>query len=88
MGTSLLSYWLLSLLVLVQQAVAQDPSATQNADTAAQTPNTGYNGGEDNPQDPSDAGAAGASKGAFSLSKGGLAAIIVVAVLIAVIGSK
>ncbi|KAF2279729.1 uncharacterized protein EI97DRAFT_359462, partial [Westerdykella ornata] len=53
----------------------------------AQKPNTGYNGGEDNPQDPSDAGAAGASKGAFTLSKGGLVAIIVVAVVVAVAGT-
>jgi hypothetical protein len=62
---------LLPLLVLAQEA----------------TPNQGYNGGEDNPQDPDDAGSAGASKGAFGISKGGLAAIIVVAVLVAVAGS-
>lgn len=49
-------------------------------------PNTGYNGGEDNPQDPDDAGSEGASKGAFSISKGGLAAIIVVAVLVVIGG--
>ena len=59
---------------------------------AAQSTNTpqspGYNGGEDNPQDPDEAGAAGASKGAFNISKGGLAAIIVVAVLVAIIGSE
>lgn len=51
-------------------------------------PNTGYNGGEDNPQNPDDAGAAGASKGAFTLSKGALAAIIVVAVVVALGGGK
>ncbi|KAF2680869.1 hypothetical protein K458DRAFT_445068 [Lentithecium fluviatile CBS 122367] len=84
MGRSLLSYGLLSLLVLLQQVVAQD--ATTTAATPQKSANTGYNGGEDNPQDPSDAGAAGASKGAFNLSKGGLAAIIVVAVLVGVIG--
>lgn len=84
MGRSSLSYWLLPLLFLVRQAVAQatstDPAAPQKS------ANTGYNGGEDNPQDPSDAGAAGASKGAFNLSKGGLAAIVVVAVLVGVVG--
>ena len=86
MARSFQQYWLLPLAFLVQQAVAQatttEPSAPQKS------ANTGYNGGDDNPQDPSDAGAAGASKGAFNLSKGGLAAIIVVAVLVGVIGSK
>jgi hypothetical protein len=38
--------------------------------------------------DPSTAGAEGSSKGAFSLSKGAIAAIITVAVLVAVGGSK
>lgn len=80
------AYWLLTLLVLAQRIFAQDPTQTQNTDTAAQTPNTGYNGGEDNPQDPSDAGAEGDHKGAFTLSKGGLAAIIVVISLVIVIG--
>lgn len=47
-----------------------------------------YNGGDDNPVDPSTAGAEGSSKGAFSLSKGAIAAIITVAVLVAVGGSK
>jgi len=77
---SILLYGVLPLL-----ALAQDK--TQTADPSQRTPNTGYNGGDDNPQDPSDAGAEGASKGAFTLSKGGLAAIIVVAVLVAVGGS-
>jgi hypothetical protein len=53
----------------------------------ADTGNQGYNGGEDNPQDPDDAGAAGADKGSFALSQGGLIAIIVVAVIVAVAGS-
>ncbi|KAL6154090.1 hypothetical protein ACJQWK_02059 [Exserohilum turcicum] len=52
----------------------------------AQLPPPGYNGGSDNPQDPSDAGAAGSSKGAFNLSGGAIAAIIVVAVVV-VLGS-
>jgi hypothetical protein len=65
---------LLQMLVLAQDAPEKPP-------------NTGYNGGEDNPQNPDDAGAEGASKGAFTLSKGGLAAIIVVAVLVALLGS-
>lgn len=82
------AYWLLSFLVLAHQVVAQDPSPTQNTDTAAHTPNTGYNGGNDNPLDPSDAGAAGAQNGGFSLSKGGLAAIIVVISLVVIVGSK
>jgi hypothetical protein len=82
------AYGLLSLLVLVQKAIAQDPTPTQNTDTAAQTPNTGYNGGEDNPIDPSDAGAAGAQKGGFSLSKGGLVAIIVVISLVVILGGR
>jgi hypothetical protein len=85
MGSSL-AYWLTPLAFLAQQAVAQ---ATTTGPVAPQkSANTGYNGGDDNPQDPSDAGAAGASKGAFNLSKGGLAAIIVVAVLVGVLGGK
>lgn len=86
MGSTALFSWLLPLLALAHHALAQ--SATQTHDTAYQTPNTGYNGGEDNPQDPSDAGAAGTSKGAFTLSKGGLAAIIVVAVVVVALGGK
>lgn len=82
------AYWLLSVLVLAQNAVAQDPTPTQNTDTAAHTPNTGYNGGDDNPMDPSDAGAAGSQTGGFSLSKGGLAAIIVVISLVVILGGK
>ncbi|KAF2649892.1 hypothetical protein K491DRAFT_771312 [Lophiostoma macrostomum CBS 122681] len=64
-------YFLLPLLVV--------------ADT--QGGNQGYNGGDDNPQDPDDAGAQGADKGSFSLSQGGLIAIIVVAVIVAVAGT-
>ncbi|KAF1829286.1 hypothetical protein BDW02DRAFT_175385 [Decorospora gaudefroyi] len=55
-------------------------------DSETGLPPPGYNGGNDNPQDPSDAGAAGSQKGAFSLSGGALAAIIVVAVVV-VLGS-
>lgn len=89
MGRNILLHCLLSLLVLAHDVLAQSATTTTaSSDTAAQTPNTGYNGGVDNPQDPSDAGAAGASKGAFSLSRGGLIAIIVVAVLVAVGGGK
>ncbi|KAH7119597.1 hypothetical protein B0J11DRAFT_64256 [Dendryphion nanum] len=77
------SFLLSSLLPLVVLAAQ---TATQTAATSQQSPNNGYNGGEDNPQDPDEAGAAGTSKGAFNLSKGGLVAIIVVAVLVAVIG--
>ena len=73
MSTSILLSLLLPLVVLAQ---SEKPA------------NQGYNGGEDNPQDPTDAGAEGASKGAFTLSKGAMAAIIVVAVLVAVLGSK
>ncbi|KAF2745364.1 hypothetical protein M011DRAFT_372019, partial [Sporormia fimetaria CBS 119925] len=62
------------LLVLAQGAHAQAPASP------------GYNGGEDTPMDPDDAGAEGATKGAFSISKGGLAAIIAVAVVVAVAG--
>lgn len=50
-------------------------------------PPAGYNGGNDNPQNPSDAGAEGAAKGAFTLSSGALAAIIVVAVVVVIGGS-
>lgn len=83
MGSTYPSSWLLPLALLVAQTVAQ---ATTTQPSSPR--NTGYNGGDDNPQDPSDAGAAGTSKGAFNLSKGGLAAIIVVAVLVGVLGSK
>lgn len=74
--------WLAPLFLFAQHAVAQ---STQQSD-GSQLPSAGYNGGDDNPQDPSDAGAAGASKGAFNISKGGLAAIIVVASIVAIIG--
>lgn len=82
---------LLAVLAVAQETAAQTASATQPAPTAQQSqdpPNTGYNGGVDNPQDPSDAGAEGATKGDFGLSKGGLIAIIVVAVIVAVGGGK
>jgi hypothetical protein len=71
MSQALLFSFLLPLLALAQ---SQLPPAT-------------YNGGDDNPPDPSDAGAAGAQKGAFNLSKGALAAIIVVAVIVVIGGS-
>ncbi|KAI4643050.1 hypothetical protein J4E93_007119 [Alternaria ventricosa] len=75
MSRPLLLSFLLPLL-----ALAQDSSS------GSELPPPGYNGGSDNPQDPSDAGAAGTQKGAFSLSGGAIAAIIVVAVLV-VLGS-
>jgi hypothetical protein len=59
----------------------------QDASSGSELPSAGYNGGTDNPQDPSDAGAAGSQKGAFSLSGGAIAAIIVVAVVV-VLGSS
>ncbi|KAF2193931.1 hypothetical protein K469DRAFT_727414 [Zopfia rhizophila CBS 207.26] len=73
----------LPFLALAQQTA----TPTGPAPSPQGTPNTGYNGGEDNPIDPNDAGAAGSSKGAFALSKGALAAIITVAVLVAVGGT-
>jgi hypothetical protein len=76
MSRPLLLSFLLPLL-----ALAQDSSS------GSELPPAGYNGGNDNPQDPSDAGAAGSQKGAFSLSGGAIAAIIVVAVLV-VLGSS
>lgn len=76
MSRPLLLSFLLPLL-----ALAQDSSS------GSELPPPGYNGGNDNPQDPSDAGAAGSQKGAFSLSGGAIAAIIVVAVLV-VLGSS
>lgn len=70
------------LFLLPLLALAQDDSSSGSS-----LPPPGYNGGSDNPQDPSDAGAAGAQKGAFSLSGGAIAAIIVVAVVV-VLGSS
>lgn len=64
-------------LMLPLLALAQQPTDTPQP----------YNGGTDNPQDPSDAGAEGTQKGAFSLSKGAMAAIIVVACIVVVGGS-
>ncbi|KAF1850210.1 uncharacterized protein K460DRAFT_372525 [Cucurbitaria berberidis CBS 394.84] len=75
MSRALLFSFLLPLLALAQSSPAQ-----------SSLPPAGYNGGTDNPQDPSDAGAEGAQKGAFSLSKGALAAIIVVAVIVVIGG--
>ena len=71
---------LLFTLLLPLLALAQDNKPSQ-------LPPATYNGGEDNPPDPSDAGAAGAQKGAFELSKGAVAAIIVVAVVVVIGGS-
>ena len=48
----------------------------------------GTNGGNDNPQSPSDAGAEGTQTGAFTLSKGAIAAIAVVCSLVIILGSK
>jgi hypothetical protein len=59
----------------------------QSSSTPSQLPPATYNGGDDNPADPSDAGAAGSQKGAFTLSSGALAAIIVVAVIVVIGGS-
>ncbi|KAH9879652.1 hypothetical protein IAQ61_001471 [Plenodomus lingam] len=56
-------------------------------ESGSNLPPPGYNGGTDNPQDPSDAGAAGSAKAAFSLSGGAMAAIVVVAVVVVVGGS-
>jgi hypothetical protein len=61
-------------------ALAQDSKPSQ-------LPPAQYNGGDDNPPDPSDAGASGTQKDAFNLSKGALAAIIVVAVIVIIGGS-
>jgi hypothetical protein len=75
MSRSLLFSFLLPLLALAQDSKPSElPPAT-------------YNGGDDNPADPSDAGAAGQQKGAFTLSGGALAAIIVVAVIVVIGGS-
>jgi hypothetical protein len=75
MSRALLLSCLLPLLVLADQS---KPS---------QLPPAQYNGGDDNPPDPSDAGAEGSQKGAFNLSNGALAAIIVVAVIVVIGGS-
>ncbi|KAF2009583.1 hypothetical protein BU24DRAFT_380079 [Aaosphaeria arxii CBS 175.79] len=82
MLVSPLFYALLSSFVFANRAAASVLTARVPVETNYQ----GYNGGVDNPQDPSEAGAEGASKGAFNISKGGLIAIIVVAVLVAVAG--
>ncbi|KAI8931772.1 hypothetical protein NX059_011410 [Plenodomus lindquistii] len=58
----------------------------QDSGSGSDLPPPGYNGGTDNPQDPSDAGAAGSEKGSFTLSGGAMAAIIVVAVVVVVGG--
>lgn len=85
MAGAIAAYWVLAGLAFAQRVAAQDST---NTDTAGHEPNTGYNGGDDNPLDPTDAGAAGAQKGGFTLSKGGLAAIIVVISLVVVVGGK
>ncbi|OCL14934.1 hypothetical protein AOQ84DRAFT_384396 [Glonium stellatum] len=87
---------LLPLFVLAQdttvhstQTVQVTHTATLAAASAAATTqpaDQGYNGGSDNPVDPNTAGASGSSSGAFSLSKGALAAIITVVVLVVVGG--
>lgn len=84
MFKSTLLYLCFCLLPLL--SLAQD--ATNTAASPVSTSAPLYNGGDDNPPDPNDAGAEGSSKGAFSLSKGGIAAIIVVAVIVAVGGSQ
>jgi len=82
MYTSILfQFALLPFLALAQG------TATQAAGPQETGPKL-FNGGEDNPVDPSTAGAEGSSKGAFSLSRGAIAAIITVAVLVAVGGSE
>ena len=63
-------------------------TAASSAAATTQPADQGYNGGSNNPVDPSTAGASGSSSGAFSLSKGALAAIITVVVIVAVGGSK
>jgi hypothetical protein len=75
MSRAILFSFLLPLLALAQQSKPSELPPAQ------------YNGGDDNPSDPSDAGAAGAQKGAFTLSTGALAAIIVVAVIVVIGGS-
>lgn len=79
MSRSLLLFLSLALPLLAQ---------AQPSGTASELPAPGYNGGSDNPEDPSDAGAAGSQKGAFTLSTGAMAAIIVVAIVVVVGGSK
>jgi hypothetical protein len=74
MSRAILFSFLLPLLALAQSKPSELPPAQ-------------YNGGDDNPSDPSDAGAAGTQKGAFTLSTGALAAIIVVAVIVVIGGS-
>ncbi|KAF1995384.1 hypothetical protein P154DRAFT_538868 [Amniculicola lignicola CBS 123094] len=79
---AILLYGLLPMVALAQdatQTLARTPTATAD-------PQSQYNGGDDNPLDPDDAGAAGGSKEAFNLSKGALIAIIVVAVFVAILG--
>ncbi|KAF2494926.1 hypothetical protein BU16DRAFT_51211 [Lophium mytilinum] len=71
-------------LQITHTAAATSAAASAAATSAAPA---GYNGGNDNPEDPTDAGASGSSQGAFSLSKGALAAIIVVVVVVVVGGA-
>ncbi|KAH8707538.1 hypothetical protein GQ44DRAFT_715764 [Phaeosphaeriaceae sp. PMI808] len=74
MSRALLFSCVLPLLVLAQNSKPSELPPAQ------------YNGGDDNPPNPSDAGAAGTQKGAFELSSGALAAIIVVAVIVVIGG--
>ncbi len=55
--------------------------------TLAQGDNS-QQGGGDNPQSPSDAGATGTQTGAFSLSTGAVVAIAVIASIVVVVGGK
>lgn len=85
---------LLPLFVLAQETSTETVQVTHKATLTAassaaattQPADQGYNGGSDNPMDPSTAGASGSSSGAFSLSKGALAAIITVVVVVVVGG--
>jgi len=69
------------------QTVQVTHTATSTSQASATAPPAGYNGGNDNPENPTDAGASGSSQGAFSLSKGALAAIIVVVVVVVLGGA-
>jgi hypothetical protein len=60
------------------------PLAT-NAPAGADS-DSSYNGDSDQPQDPNEEGASGKESGAFTISKGGMVAIIVVASVVGVFG--
>jgi hypothetical protein len=84
---------------VTQVATVFPSSSTADIASAAaapsQTKGSSNDGGDDitgggdggNPQDPDAAGASGADTGAFSISKGGIAAIITVVTIVAVFGS-